>query len=286
MDSMTGIGRARAKIGSSFILLEIKSINHRYCDVHTRLSSRFQTFEHEITQIVKKRIVRGKIDVGLYEERGDTPFSINHAALKNYHHFLKTIHKELGLTTPLAMEHIQNGSSFWMARDFDSKKYWPQIKKMLELALTGLTTMRQKEGRILKNQIVARIKKIEGLRDQVMQRKEEILLLVKDKFEKRMTKFLGGMEVDPAKIASEAAFYADRSDISEELDRLASHGKQMHDMLESTRSQGRSLDFLIQEMNREWNTIASKGQDASIAHMVVAAKSELEKIREQVQNIE
>ncbi len=284
---MTGMGRAAGPIDSAHFIVESRSVNHRYCEVSVRLPGRLQALEFQIVQLVKKKISRGKVDIWIGEEKGEAEqFPFNDKLLKGYYDFLSKVRKKMKIAEPITLTHLQQGASFWMSRGFDPQKYWPKLKKLVEKSLTALTVMRAKEGSALQKNIEARLKVLEELKSRVETKKEEVFVLTKNKLEVRIQKILNGIEVDPGKLANEVAFFADRSDISEELERLASHFTQMRQLIRGAEPSGRSLDFLIQEINREWNTIASKSQDASLAHYAVTAKGELEKVREQVQNIE
>ena len=296
MISMTGMGRARGNVGSSNFLVEIKSVNHRYCEVHTRLPARFQSLELPIVQMVRKKVCRGKVDIWIGEEKsGESSSPFNRKALGSYYRFLNEIRKQLKLVEPVTLTHLQAGASFWMTGEQDAKEVWPVIKKLVEKALVDLIRMRNREGNFLGKNIASRLKTIEELSQKVACKKEEIILENKARLEKRIQKLIagsgsdggtGGIEVDPGKLANEVAFMADRMDITEELERLSSHFAQMAGLLKSREPSGRPMDFLIQEINREWNTIASKTQNALVAQWVVEAKCGMEKIREQVQNIE
>lgn len=283
---MTGMGRARGKIGPAYFLVEIKSINHRFCEVHTHLPNRFQTFEVPLIQIIKKKLARGKIDIWLFEERRGGRPAVSKKALKSYFQFLKDVKNELGIDEKVSLSHVQNGSSFWMIRENNVKKYASAVKRLANNALVDLVRMRTKEGNHLKRQIQSRLISLQKLKKEVESRKEDVVLTHQRKLKKRIEILAEGVEIDQAKLANEVAFLADKGDITEELERLSSHFLQMKKIMSYSDSCGRSLDFIIQEMNREWNTIASKAQDGSIAHKVVSAKSEMEKIREQIQNIE
>lgn len=296
---MTGMGRARGAAGSSVFSVEIKSVNHRYCEVHARLPARLQSLEIPVVNRIKKEIHRGKVDVWIGEEKsGEASPVLNRKALASYYRFLNEIRGRLKLAEPVNLSHIQAGASFWMAGGEEAGKVWPVVKKLVEKALDDLVRMRGREGKLLQKNIASRLKTVEELAARVAGKKEEILLEGKAKLERRIQKLLGGnatgvgpvsgggIEVDQGKLANEVAFMADRGDVTEELERLSSHFAQMARLLKDRGPSGRPIDFLIQEMNREWNTIASKTQNAGVAQMVVEAKCEMEKIREQVQNIE
>lgn len=283
---MTGMGSARVKVGSSYLTVEIKSVNHKYCEVNARFPGRYQIFELAVIQQVKKKISRGKIDVFLFEEKVESAPTYSPAQLKKYHAFLKKIAKDLKVKDDVTLSHLLSGSSFWMVRDQDQKKFEKVIHDLVDKAIDSLKKMRQSEGSRLKEIVASRLSALKKLRGQIMTRKDAVLAEYHDKLQRRVQTLLQGVELDPSKLANEVAHLADRSDISEELDRLSSHFLEMDKKIKSSEPVGRALDFLIQEINREWNTIASKSGDAGLAHIVVEAKSELEKIREQIQNVE
>lgn len=301
---MTGMGRARGKAGSSHFLVEIKSVNHRYCEVQTRLPHSLSSLELPIVQLVKKTIHRGKVDVWIGEEKGgEAGLALNEKnkkALFGYWRFLNGVRRHLKLAESVTLAHLQAGAPFWMGSPPGAEKIGPALKRLIIRALAELNRMRKREGENLRVNIASRLKLIEELAQKTALNKEGIVQQNKMKLESRIQRLLSGMEavaapagpvapalpVDAGKLAMEVAFIADRSDITEELERLSSHFGQARKLLKSLKPVGRPLDFLIQEMNREWNTIASKTQNAEAAQTVVSAKCEMEKIREQVQNIE
>lgn len=286
MQSMTGMGRAKGEVDGAQISVEIKSVNHRYCEVNTRLPSKLQSLEILISQLIKKKISRGKVDIWIGEDKVDNEISLNKNALKKYHQFLTRVCDEIGIVNDIQLSHLQEGASFWMNQDLDAEKLWPKLKPLIEKAISQLIKMRSTEGKTIQKQLLSRISKLEKLTVKVEKRKSKVLQEYKKKLNMRIEKLLDKVEVDQSKLANEIAFFADKADVTEELERLSGHFSHMKKIMGQTKPIGRPLDFLIQEMNREWNTLSSKTSDVSIAHDVVNAKSELEKIREQVQNIE
>lgn len=285
---MTGMGRARGKIGASHFLVEIKSVNHRYCEVNPRFPPRLQSLEIPLVALIKKKISRGKIDIWIGEEKGvGAVFSVNEKALKGYYALLQTIRKKLKIKGEITLENLQQGSHLWGESSPDAARFLPGLKKLAEAALNDLIRMREKEGSHLKQSLLVRLKNLEKIRILVGEKSPLFLEVYRDKLKARLSKILGeSTEVDQARLSQEIIFHADRCDVSEELERLSSHFEQLKTLLSQKESAGRPLDFLIQEMNREWNTIASKSPDAEVSHLVVEAKSEMEKMREQVQNVE
>lgn len=285
MFSMTGMGQAKAKIFGSQFTVDIKSVNHRYCDVSVRLPHRYSLFEIPLITLVKEKIQRGKVDVMVYEEKGVEKLEGNSESIKDYFLFLKKLQKQFKMTEPIGIAHLQAGSQFWMRDSSDARKDWVPLKKVVVQALDSLLDMRKREGNNLKTNLQSRLKTLRVLQSQAEERRETVLLSYKQKLTARISKLLE-TDVDQARLAQEVAFLADRADITEELERLKSHFTQMEVLLNAKDPVGRQMDFLIQEFNREWNTIGSKSPDAIIAQSVVMAKTEIEKIREQVQNIE
>lgn len=287
MKSMTGMGRARGPILQSHYIVEIKSVNHRYCEVFVRLPNRLQSLEHLIVQSVKKRISRGKIDVWIGEEKSeDTTLPFNEKALQAYFVFLEKIRKKYKLKEEISLSHLLGGSTFWTGRSEEAEKLKPGVKKLIDLALDDLISMRTKEGQHLAKDLEGHVKILEKLQGQVGSKKEDVVNAYQAKLKVRIEKLLADVQVDQDKLANELAFFADRCDINEELERLTSHFSKVREIMKGSEPCGRPLDFLIQEMNREWNTIGSKSADPILAHLIVEAKSQMEKMREQVQNIE
>lgn len=283
---MTGMGRVRGRVGDSYLFAEIKSVNHRYCEVSVRMPVRYQMFELGIVTHIKKQINRGKVDITFFEDRGNSDVGYNVRSLKAYYRFLLSIKQDLKIAEPISLAHIQAGMPYWMTKDADVENLWPEMKKLVDQAIQRMMAMRVKEGRGLRNKLAKRLDIVDRIRLSVLRDRSIIETLVKERFAKRIEKILGDVEVDQDKLANEVAYYLDKCDVTEELDRLESHIKQMRDHLKASAPSGRSLDFLIQEMNREWNTIGSKAQNTKVATAVIRAKTEMEKIREQVQNIE
>jgi len=283
--SMTGMGSARGVVDDSTYSFEIRSVNHRYCEVFVKLPTRLQSLEYLIIQHVKKKIQRGKIDVWLQlEEKGAR--LPNSKALKNYRDFILSIKKELKLEGPLTLDHILQSSSLWMDRSLDAEKLWLPLKKILDTALDKLIAMRAAEGKRLIQQIRSHLKLVEKFHERIQKQAPQIVANYQKKLQGRVQTLLNGIQMDPQRLAQEVALTADRCDITEELERLTSHFVQMKKVLDEGKPCGRTLDFLIQEMNREWNTVGSKSPDTTVAHDIVNAKSEMERMREQVQNIE
>lgn len=286
MISMTGVGCARGQVKGIFFSVEIRTVNHKYCEVHARLPARYSFLENKIITAIKKRITRGKIEVSVHEDRVRSTPQVNKTALKAYAALLENIRKTLKLEGKVGLDLILAGSSHWMNAESDGDALWPGLSKLVDVALADLKRMREREGASLAKNLKAGLGKLIDLQRELAQKRAQIVSGMTEKVGKRIKALVGEMTLDQARLAQEVAHLADRSDITEEIDRLTSHFNQMRVLMESGKPCGRPLDFLVQEINREWNTVGSKAQDATVAHVVVEAKTELEKIREQIQNIE
>ncbi len=201
--------------------------------------------------------------------------------------YLENIKAALGLTESITLDHILAGVNSWVSREIDPKKAWADFEPILQTALDDLNDMRFIEGEKLKNFVRERFDVVSHLHEQILDASETVTAEIEQKLKLKLNERLEELaRVDSQRLEAEVIFYADRADITEELERIESHMKLVTELLAAEESVGRKLDFILQEFNREFNTIASKSQKTSIAHWVVDAKTELEKIREQVQNIE
>lgn len=282
---MTGMGIARDQIDGISYTFEARSVNHRYCEVFVKLPSRLQSIEYLIVQHVKKRIQRGKLDIFLQFEDNHR-FEPNLVSLKKYKQFLLSLQKNLQLEGPITLDHVLQNSHMWVEKSVDAEKLWTRLKKILDECLDKLIAMRQAEGKRLMTEIKKHLVFVEKICGKVKKQSPLLVTNYKKKLEVRIAQLLGGVQIETQRLAQEVAMMADRWDITEEIERLQSHFKQMKKVIEEGKPCGRTIDFLIQEMNREWNTIGSKSPDTSVSHDIVSAKAEMERMREQVQNIE
>lgn len=287
MNSMTGMGRAQGLVQGIPIRIEIKSVNHRFCEVNCRLPSRFQSFEMLLQQQVKKKLARGKVDIFINEEKNTKLSTPEVDAYRLCFEHLQNICASLGLKDEVTLPDVLAGVGAWIQRDSDVELVGPQLQAILDLALVDLSTMRSREGAYLRDAILVLLTQIESLTARIAASKESMLsdleMRLKERIKNRTQELL---TLDPVRLHTEVLFYLDRSDITEELQRLESHFKQARQFMDGQEPAGRKLDFLLQEFNREYNTIGSKTQNTEVAYLVVAAKAELEKMREQIQNIE
>jgi uncharacterized protein (TIGR00255 family) len=289
--SMTGFGRGEfAQDGREFTV-EIKTVNHRYSDVFIKMPRQMGFLEDKVRELVGKGISRGKIDVFItyYNHCDDSKSVIYDEVLaKTYISAVEALRDKFALTDDITVSLIARFPDVLKVEqnEEDEELLWSILKIAVENALASLVNMRENEGEGLKNVLLDRASYIEGIISEISRHAPEVPKEYKNKLETRIKDLLDQQTIDENRIAMEVAVFADRCSIDEELVRLASHIGQMREALSISQPVGRKLDFLIQEMNREINTIGSKANDLTITRNVVEIKSEIEKIREQIQNIE
>ena len=289
--SMTGYGRYEIEEKERKVNVEISTVNHRYCDLSIRMPKALTHLEDEIRKCIKQFIARGKVEVSIYitsMSADDVEVVVNEPACTAYIEALRKIGTKLGLNDNIGMAEVMrlNDVITIQKKQTDLEVIWPMIDQALRQALTQLVAMREKEGMILKNDLLEKADNILRLVGELEHLSVEVVNTYKLKLEERISRLLEEIPVDETRLAMEVALFADRAAIDEELTRLKSHVGQLKMILEEESSIGRKLDFLMQEMNREANTIASKAGDYTITAYAVELKSEIEKIREQIQNIE
>ncbi|MEA2087434.1 MAG: YicC/YloC family endoribonuclease [Candidatus Caldatribacteriota bacterium] len=288
--SMTGYGVGRVKAGDGECLVEIKSLNNKYCDINIKNNFQSLEIEQKIEKLIKDRVLRGKFNIiikvenyGLTEEKIILNEDIADSSYKN----LKALKEKYKLKDEISIDSmLKFRDIFTIVKEEETAKIWPLVEKATNVALDSLLKMREKEGRVLVADIRKRVKKIQKLIDKIEKYSKSSPLDYKDKFLSKIKKLTEDLNVDEGRIELEAAIFAEKTDITEEITRLKSHIIQFDDLLNSEDSVGRKMDFLTQEINREVNTIGSKTNDIEVTSLVVLLKSELEKIREQARNIE
>lgn len=289
--SMTGFGRGDCREGGKEFLVEIKTVNHRYSDVFVKMPRQIGFLEETVRGLVSKAISRGKIDVYIsYENQGEDARNVvfDESLAKTYVKAVESLRDNFGLKDDISVSLIARFPDVLKVEqaEEDEEQLTAMLKTAVENALQSLIEMRGKEGQGLKADLLARTSCIESLIKEIADRAPEVVKEYKQKLETRIKDLLEQQTMDENRLAMEVAIFADRSSIDEEIVRLGSHMKQMRDILGDQQPVGRKLDFLIQEMNREINTIGSKANDLMITRHVLEIKSEIEKMREQVQNIE
>ncbi len=289
--SMTGYGRCRELTEGKDICFEIKSVNSRYLDINIKIGRLYTPLEERVKQLVSSRISRGKVDVYLSvnNPEGDTTtLSLNKDYLEAYLGVMNRVSEEYGVKGEVTLSMVSSKSEvFNVTRvDEDMEQAWSLIKPIAEKALDAFCAMRATEGEKLVADIKEHAANTAELRKKIQARAPLAVAAAKEKMLNRIKELLEGVNPDEGRLLTECAIFADKADINEELARLGSHFSQLETILAGGGAVGRKLDFLVQEINREVNTIGSKSQDVEIARCVIDAKSEIEKIREQIQNLE
>lgn len=292
--SMTGFGRGESKTEKYSFTVEIKTINHRYLDINIKLPRRISFLEEWIRQIIKKDILRGRVEVFIKMDmhgQSESKLSLDTELAKNYNDILHTIKKELGIEEKISLSTITRFPDIIKTteNEIDSDEIKNDLLSGLNSALKSLKDMRELEGRELVKDINNRLKILSGNIDIIEGLSSTVEEDYRQRLKLKMEEILKSFNVQPdeQRILQEAAIYADKSSITEEIVRFRSHILQLETITKNSgEAIGRKLDFLIQEMNREANTIGSKSSNIEITSKVVEIKSELEKIREQIQNIE
>ncbi|HEX8247524.1 MAG TPA: YicC/YloC family endoribonuclease [Pyrinomonadaceae bacterium] len=292
MKSMTGFGRG-AFTGENFsVSVELKTVNNRFLDVHLRLSQELQSIEGTLRKLISNRLVRGRVDVNLtYERTSEINYELNRPLIAGYLSALKDLQGEFELSGEPDLNFVARLPNVLQPKKDDlSEDFTSGVEKAFEIALDELEAMRQTEGESLRSDLNSLLGEIENRLPSI----EKEAANVAEEFRLRLTKRIGEMlaktdaqiELDQARLAQEIAYLSDRSDISEEISRLKSHIEQFRAILSEEKDVGKRLDFLTQELNREANTILSKTNNLTVKENGLAIKSEIEKIREQVQNVE
>jgi uncharacterized protein (TIGR00255 family) len=289
--SMTGYGRVVALLDGRNIVVEAKSVNHRFLEISLRTPSALFPLEMEYKKKIGERFKRGRIDVSirLEGEGADTSkVNLNLEIAHNYFDVLSRLQAEFYLQEPITLKSLTvfrdiftPPSETELSPDFLSR-----VEKTLQEALSMLVNMRQDEGMALYSDMQMRLKVITEIMETIRLRAPQVVLEYQKRLADRIKELTAGYVLDDARLAQEVAIMADRCDITEELVRMQSHINQFEALLQSEDAEGKKIDFLLQEMNREINTIGSKSNNAEIARQVIEAKSELGKLREQAQNIE
>ncbi len=289
--SMTGYGRGDWEGEGKRMEVEVRSLNHRFLDIVLHLPRRLDPLEAKVRNQVRQRLSRGRIEISVQiddSSEGDQKLELDLDAARDYYQALKSLQENLGIAGEVRLETLAAFRDLFVRKEtpVDLDREWAVLQGVLQKALDHLEEMRRQEGQALRQELLGRLKLIEEMGLEIEKRNGESLPAYRDRLAQRLQVLSEGIPVDPARLAQEVAILAERSDITEELVRLRSHLNQFREMLDQAEPVGRKLDFLTQEMNRETNTIGSKSMDAGIGQTVVRVKSELEKIREQLQNIE
>jgi uncharacterized protein (TIGR00255 family) len=289
--SMTGFGRAERQEGRIELTVEIRSLNNRFLDVELRAPKNIMAFEQEIKELVRSQISRGRISVTITAkgaEEGTVGLAIDKSLAAKYVKQLRDLSKELGLDDSIKLEQLLNLPDIFTVDNSEvvERNILEPLKKTLEMAIADLKTMRLREGEEIKKDLQARIDGMNMIIKNIESHSKKHSKEVLKKLKERIRVLIKSKALDEGRLETEVALLADKVDVTEECIRFKSHNALFLELMENGQSEGRKLNFLLQEMHREANTIGAKASDAQIAHWVVDIKEEVEKLREQVQNIE
>lgn len=289
--SMTGYGRAQKLVDGMDITVEIKSVNHRYFEFSSRLPRNYSFLDEKLKSFFNSALARGKMECYVQieaVEEPDTLISLNHSLVKGYLDAYKELADTYGIENDIKVSNISRVSDIFMVRKqaADEDRIWAAVSEVAKAALDGFVAMREREGARLRDDVLSRLDEIISNVEFIEKRSPETVAEYNEKLLGRLREMLGDAHIDEQRILTEAAIFADKIAVAEETVRLRSHISQLRSFLDSSEAIGKKMDFLVQELNREANTIGSKAQDVEIARRVVAVKAEIEKIREQIQNIE
>lgn len=289
--SMTGFGRMEIQDESHKFTIELKTVNHRYLDISVRLPRQLGFFDTPVRSYLKKHLLRGKVDVYIYYEDYSPQkvlLAYNQELAKQYLNYFSQMERELGVPNDITLSSLAHLPEVFVMeeRERDEDSLWRLLEAGLEKAVEGVTASRQREGAHLKEDILQKLRSLEEKVAVIEKRSPQLLAAYRERLEEKVRELGQDAQIEESRIAAEVVLYADKICSDEETVRLKSHIQNMAGVLEEDGAVGRKLDFLAQEMNRESNTILSKANDLEISNIAIGLKTEIEKIREQIQNIE
>jgi uncharacterized protein (TIGR00255 family) len=289
---MTAYGRGEIQQEGILFIVEIRSLNNRYRDIILRMPKNYQAIENELKSVITSRIRRGRIEVTVQiekeaEESLDN-LELNWPLVNTYFKFFNEMNERFGLNQEIKIDSLLQLKDAILLKpnEADVEKVTSGLEEVFRLSLDSLDVMRMKEGEAIQADIIERLTLVEGLLNQVDYRAPILVEEYREKLTNKISHMLLDVELEESRFTQEVAFFAERSDITEEIVRIRSHLEQFREYLSRDDALGRRLDFLIQEINREVNTLSAKASDSVISKLVVEMKAELEKLREQVQNVE
>jgi uncharacterized protein (TIGR00255 family) len=293
IQSMTGYGRIESVQNGRKYTVEMKSLNHRYLEISLRVPAILSSLELDIKKRIGTKFTRGRIETIIRMDSEcssaiENRYELNLPLIRNYYELLVQLREELGLEGEITLSMMTGFKDAFVQKEpgLDLSAIWEELRAVLDTSMTALIDMREREGKNVCDDLMVRIGLIIKSLDTIALRAPKVVSEYQVRLAERVKELVGGIALDELRLQQEVAIMAEKSDISEEIVRLNSHIAQFRDLLESGDAVGRSMDFLIQEMIREVNTIGSKSSDAEISRRVIDIKSELSRIREQVQNIE
>jgi uncharacterized protein (TIGR00255 family) len=291
LKSMTGFGSGRARVGDEEVSVEARSLNHKFCEVKVRLPRELSALEPALVKQVKDRLARGSVEILVRRQAatvsGNVP-TVDVGLAREYARAFREVAEALGQPVEVTWSHVANqpGVIRLEEKGVDVESGTQATQTALQQALAALETMRTTEGEAIHTDLDTRMKLIEGWSQEVARLAPRAVSDYQQRLTDRVAELARGVAVDPQRLAQEVALFAERTDIAEEVTRLATHLEQFRLLMASPEPVGRRMDFLVQEMHREVNTTGSKSQHAEISARVVSMKAEVERIREQVQNVE
>lgn len=291
LKSMTGYGREQRLVGNREILVEIRSVNHRYYEFNARLPRAYGYLEEKLKSFLNGKISRGKVEVAVSifnQEGADACIEVNPIIANGYINALREANKELNLKDDITLTQIMRFPDVFTVKKVteNEEEIWNAVKEVAEVALDKFVSMRQTEGEKMKEDVSSKLDFIEKVVGEIEERSPMVTESYRERLTSKLKAVLEDKNIDEARIITEAAIFSEKTAVDEETVRLRSHISQFRKLIETDEPVGKKLDFIVQEMNREVNTTGSKCQDLTITQMVVNLKSEIEKIREQIQNIE
>lgn len=291
MNSMTGYGRSRQVLDGREITVEIRSVNHRYLEYSARIPRMYGYLEEKLKTFLQSSMSRGKVEVTVTIQNltgGDTVVQINQALAKGYLDAMRSQAESLGLKDDLTLSTLTRFNDVFTLQKLeeDQQVVWNSVQQVAQQALDQFLEMRRREGERLKLDLLQKLELLNGHVAAVEEQSPKTVAAYRERLLQKMEELLADRCIDQQRILLEAGLYAEKIAVDEETVRLKSHLEQFAQMMEQSGPVGRKLDFLVQEINRETNTIGSKAQDLAVTRRVVEMKSEIEKIREQIQNIE
>lgn len=290
IQSMTGFGKGEATVGGCTAVVEIRSVNSRYLEMNVKLPQTLSTREMEIREMVRQNIGRGKLTVMVSTNTGATEddIAVDTESVRQVLTLLKSLKRSAKISSPIKLEHLLQFKDLFKGAtpEIPDGEEWEAVKAATEAALLQLKQARSTEGRSLKSDLASRIAKLDSALKEIEAVSKSRSEDEKARLRQKVSDVMNGKEVDPSRLELEIVLIADKLDITEEIVRFRTHNSFFLQLLNAEDSNGRRLNFLLQEMNREANTMGSKAFDADLSHLVVEMKEELEKIREQVQNLE
>ena len=289
--SMTGFGRCEIQSGEKKFTVEMKGVNHRYMDVNIRMPKKLYFFETAIRSYLKKYIQRGKVDIFVtYEDLSEGQMSLkyNEALASEYLDYFRQMEEKFGLENDVRISALSRYPEVFTMeeQDVDEEEMWNGLREALDGACVQFVSARETEGEKLREDLIGKLDDMKAVVEKIEERSPQILSEYREKLEEKVKELLADTQIDESRIAAEVVLFADKICTDEEIVRLKSHIDHMKSTLQAGEGIGRKLDFIAQEMNREANTILSKANDLTVSNYGIDLKTEIEKVREQIQNIE